>query len=163
MGLGKTIQAIAIAVYYKADWPLLIICPSSLRLNWSNEFAKWVPEIGYWDIKIIMKGKDIPNSLVNIVSYDLAHKMKLEQRSFGVIIADESHYLKNPDTIRAKTIVPILQKAKHAILLTGTPALSRPIELFSQLQALGCPIFNSAKAFGQRYCDAHVVWYVILL
>ena len=59
MGLGKTIQAIAIAVYYKADWPLLsffcfsvvydkavVICPSSLRLNWSNEFAKWVPEIG---------------------------------------------------------------------------------------------------------------------
>jgi len=26
-----------------------------------------------------------------------------------------------------------LQKAKHALLLTGTPALSRPIELFKQV------------------------------
>lgn len=30
MGVGKTIQALAVACVYKADWPLLIICPSSL-------------------------------------------------------------------------------------------------------------------------------------
>ena len=36
MGVGKTIQAIAVSCVYKEDWPLLIVCPSSLvslRLN----------------------------------------------------------------------------------------------------------------------------------
>jgi SNF2 family DNA or RNA helicase len=30
MGVGKTIQAIAVSCVYKEDWPLLIVCPSSL-------------------------------------------------------------------------------------------------------------------------------------
>lgn len=35
MGLGKTVQALTIARYYMDDWPLLIVCPSSLRLTWA--------------------------------------------------------------------------------------------------------------------------------
>ena len=31
MGLGKTIQALGIADYYRSEWPLLIVCPSSVR------------------------------------------------------------------------------------------------------------------------------------
>lgn len=33
-GLGKTVQAIGIALCFQEDWPLLIICPKSLRLQW---------------------------------------------------------------------------------------------------------------------------------
>ncbi len=33
-GLGKTVQAIGIAVCFQEDWPLLIVCPKSLRLQW---------------------------------------------------------------------------------------------------------------------------------
>lgn len=56
MGLGKTLQAIAIAAYYKCvhlarvineyrdDWPLLVIAPSSLCLQWTQEIKKWVDE-----------------------------------------------------------------------------------------------------------------------
>ena len=37
MGVGKTIQAIAVSCVYKEDWPLLIVCPSSLvSLRLSN-------------------------------------------------------------------------------------------------------------------------------
>ena len=36
MGLGKTLQAIAVMSYYREDWPLLVICPSSVRLTWSE-------------------------------------------------------------------------------------------------------------------------------
>lgn len=36
MGLGKSIQALGIARYFKADWPLLIICPSSVKFSWLN-------------------------------------------------------------------------------------------------------------------------------
>lgn len=38
--LGKSLQAIAVAAYYFRDWPLLIICPSSLRLAWEDEICK---------------------------------------------------------------------------------------------------------------------------
>ena len=40
--LGKTIQAIAIAAYYADDWPLLVVCPSSVRLTWKNELLRWL-------------------------------------------------------------------------------------------------------------------------
>ena len=36
MGLGKTLQAIAVMSHYQCDWPLLVICPSSVRLTWAE-------------------------------------------------------------------------------------------------------------------------------
>ena len=36
MGLGKTLQAIAVMSYYRSEWPLLIICPSSVRFIWAE-------------------------------------------------------------------------------------------------------------------------------
>ena len=36
MGLGKTLQAIAVMSHYRSDWPLLVVCPSSVRLTWAE-------------------------------------------------------------------------------------------------------------------------------
>lgn len=58
MGLGKTIQAIAIAYYYKNEWPLLIVVPSSLRYPWVDEMEKWIPELSPDDISIIQNKTD---------------------------------------------------------------------------------------------------------
>ena len=95
---------------------------------------------------------------------------------FHVIIADESHYLKNADAQRTKAILPLLQSANRAVLLTGTPALSRPAELYPQLacvesavacvgsvanrrvtSAIGRGVFKAFKPFGFRYCNGHRV------
>ena len=37
MGLGKTVTSLAIMTYYMKEWPLLILCPSSLRHTWPAE------------------------------------------------------------------------------------------------------------------------------
>lgn len=37
------IQAICIAACYPEDWPLLIICPSSMRLVWYDALTNWLP------------------------------------------------------------------------------------------------------------------------
>ncbi|KAG8147383.1 hypothetical protein E2320_022489, partial [Naja naja] len=121
-GLGKTIQAIAVSYHYKNEWPLLIVVPSSLR--------------------------QIPKSKVTVLGYGLltsdAHVLidTLCKQKFKVVIIDESHYMKSRNAVRSKILLPIVQNAIRAVLLTGTPALGRPEELFMQLEAL-CP-----KKFG---------------
>ena len=42
MGLGKTPQGIALAAYYKKDWPVVVLAPSSLLFNWKKEFMTWL-------------------------------------------------------------------------------------------------------------------------
>lgn len=163
MGLGKTIQSIAIASCYRSEWPILVICPSSVRVNWSNEFVKWL-DVCPLDIRVIMSGKESIDSLITIVSYDLVHRSSIlddiAKKQFQVIIADESHYIKNNSAKRTTAIVPILKQAKRVILLSGTPALSRPEEVYTQLDAL-CPKLFPAKSgfkeFATRYCAAQKV------
>lgn len=55
--------------------------------------------------------------------------------SFGVVVCDESHALKSHSAKRTQFLWPVVQRAKRAILITGTPALSRPIELFPQVSS----------------------------
>jgi SWI/SNF-related matrix-associated actin-dependent regulator 1 of chromatin subfamily A len=38
-------------------------------------------------------------------------------------------------------------------LLTGTPALAKPKDLFNSLNIIRPDIFSSFKEFGYRYCD----------
>jgi len=42
MGVGKTVQAIGISYIYRSEWPVLILCPSSLKYNWEDEILKWL-------------------------------------------------------------------------------------------------------------------------
>lgn len=157
MGLGKTIQAIGVAAYYRDEWPLLIITPSSLRLQWAEQLERWLGDIPSADINVVMTGKCDVLAPVNIISYDLVTKMapKIAAVDFKVVICDESHFLKSYSAKRTKAVVPILQRAKRAVLLTGTPAVSRPVELFSQLSAIRAELFPYFPPFGSRYCNGH--------
>lgn len=58
MGLGKTLQALSIAYYYKNEWPLLIVCPSSMRFPWIEEIEKWLPDIQPDELNLIQSGTD---------------------------------------------------------------------------------------------------------
>lgn len=73
------------------------------------------------------------------------------ERGFGFIIMDESHTLKNFKAKCTSVAHELAKKAKRVILLSGTPALSRPVELFSQLQMLDRNFFNF-KEYSTRYC-----------
>ncbi|XP_053765279.1 DNA annealing helicase and endonuclease ZRANB3 isoform X1 [Panthera pardus] len=165
MGLGKTIQAIAIAYFYKEEWPLLIVVPSSLRYPWTEEMEKWIPELSPEDISVIQNKTDIgriSTSKVTILGYGLLTTdaetliCALNNQNFKVVIVDESHYMKSRNATRSKILLPIVQTAKRAILLTGTPALGRPEELFMQIEALFPQKFGTWTEYAKRYCNAHV-------
>lgn len=40
---GKSLQALALALAYRQEWPLLIICPNILKYFWRYEILKWIP------------------------------------------------------------------------------------------------------------------------
>lgn len=156
MGLGKTIQAIAISNYYSKDWPLLVVTPSSVRYSWEESFHNWLPSLDRQEICVINSGKDhIPNNKVVLMSYDLLTKLKdsIIKRKFRSIIFDESHFLKNPKSARTKAAQEIMKQMNRIILLTGTPALSRPIELYTQISALRPRNFFTYVEYGVRYCN----------
>ncbi|XP_068602328.1 SWI/SNF-related matrix-associated actin-dependent regulator of chromatin subfamily A-like protein 1 [Brachionichthys hirsutus] len=157
MGLGKTVQAICIAAYYRNEWPLLVVAPSSVRFTWAEAFGRWLPSINPDSINVVVKAKDdLQSGLVNIISYDLLSRVdKRCQRSpFNVLIMDESHFLKNIKTARCKAALPLLKAARRVILLSGTPAMSRPAELYTQILAVRPALFPRFHEFGMRYCDA---------
>jgi hypothetical protein len=58
-GVGKTVQAIALAACNMQEWkPLLVICPASLRLLWAEEIEKWLPELRPRDLHLIASSAD---------------------------------------------------------------------------------------------------------
>ena len=164
MGLGKSIQAIATAVYFRREWPLLILAPASMVASWHQQLLRWISEevLSPSEIQVIYDGKvrSIDGTVV-ILSYDLSVKLSdlIQNRGFRVIIADECHALRNIDTKRSKRLIPIISAAERALLLSGTPALSRPIELFPQIQAINPKLFPKRHDFALRYCDAHKSYY----
>ncbi|XP_070770465.1 SWI/SNF-related matrix-associated actin-dependent regulator of chromatin subfamily A-like protein 1 [Enoplosus armatus] len=157
MGLGKTVQAICIAAYYRNEWPLLVVAPSSVRFTWAEAFRRWLPSLNPDSINVVVKAKDnLRSGLVNIISYDLLSRMDKQQpgNPFNVLIMDESHFLKNMKTARCKAALPLLKAAKRVILLSGTPAMSRPSELYTQILAVRPTLFPRFHEFGMRYCNA---------
>ena len=155
MGLGKTIQAIASMSAFKDDWPLLIIAPCGAKINWKNELLRWLKlnrnskkdnntvlvlnenKIKMLtkkdeDVKGLLKGKQ---DEVVITSFEIARDNKtLERGMFKAVIVDESHILKNKKGKATKRITVLLEGANRVILLSGTPALSKPSDLETQLK-----------------------------
>lgn len=158
MGLGKTIQALAIAFYYKLEWPLLIISPASLLYNWAESINMFLK----MESTIIRKISDFGEK-ISIISYDQASKNSdlILKLKFQVMIIDECHYLKSLQSKRTVNLLPIIQNSTRSILLSGTPALSRPLELFPIISAIDKSIFPKFFEYGKRYCNGRKVghWY----
>jgi N12 class adenine-specific DNA methylase len=86
MGLGKTLQALATILYWRHEWPVLIVVPSSLRLQWADQVQQWIPNIVPTDINISTSQQTLPlynhlsfyfNSSISSfsLSYSLTHSL----------------------------------------------------------------------------------------
>lgn len=150
---GKTVQALAWLRLHPENRPAIIVCPASLKLNWEREAKKWLTE----NEKIhVVNGKGWKNNqTIYIINYDILkkHYEHLTSIDAKVIILDESHYVKNSKAQRTKLATEISRKIPNRILLTGTPVLNRPVELWQQLNILDPNTWNNFFSYGVRYCN----------
>lgn len=153
-GLGKTAQAIAIASRIRKA-PILIICPASLRLNWLDELLMWSTVAdAAGKIHVVATRDDRFQGPVCVTSYDQATRRIKEVEALRpqIVILDEAHLIRNTDSNRGKRISKLCRTAPHRLLLTGTPIINRPLELFELLRALNTPGLPHYVDFGKRYC-----------
>jgi len=148
MGLGKTIQAIGLINLLHLR-KILIVCPASLKINWEREMRKWLVD----GQSIEIENGTWRDADVCIVNYDILkkHAETIRNIQWDILIGDESHYVKNHKAQRTKLFFSI--PAGRKLLLTGTPVLNRPIELFPMLQDFGVYFARSFWRYGERYCD----------
>ena len=162
MGLGKTIQLLAVISSYIEEnsnpKPSIVVCPSSLSLNWKNEINKFAPSIK----TLVIHGnanerkdqiESIPEYNLVITSYDLLKRdidiYKDENIEFKYIIADEAQYIKNNNTQNARAIKVIKSETRYA--LTGTPIENSLSELWSIFDFIMPGYLFSYKKFKELY------------
>ncbi|TFG63339.1 MAG: DEAD/DEAH box helicase, partial [Spirochaetales bacterium] len=134
MGLGKTIQTIALMLALKEDGRLgngcLVVVPASLCVNWEREIARFAPSLS---VCVFMGNRRTlrKNADVVITSYQTFVKdhEKILGRSFDLLVLDEAHTIKNPDTRQSKTVRQA--QVPMRLALSGTPVENNLSELWS--------------------------------
>lgn len=166
MGLGKTLTALAVTFQYREEWPVLVICPPTLRHQWRSQILHWLRHaVRLEDVQLVMTGKAVVSetALFVVVPYSLLSNTQLQQKSdggdFQVVICDESHYIKEHSSQRTKAALPVLQRAKRAVLLSGTPSLNHAAELHPQVQAILGTEAIAFRKFAERYANLRRVRY----
>jgi len=155
MGTGKTIQCIAWLHLHKDDpGKILIVCPSSLKINWEREFTKWSD----FSCHIIngTTSYTLPESQVYIINYDIISywESTFQKIDWKCVAADEVHFVQNRQTKRSKSTLGIAKKSKAFIAMSGTPITNRPVSFFSVLNLLDRETFSNFWWYAQRFCGA---------
>ena len=161
MGMGKSIQSITWAVNYLDRYPIIVICPASLKSNWERE---WITHV---KIKpcILESTKphslDSPTSRVYIINYDVLHAWLGVLKSIkpSLIILDECHYLAGRGTRRTRSAKYLCHGVPHVIGLSGTPLTNRPADLFSTLNIIRPDLFPYYSPYAWEYCGRRkTIW-----
>lgn len=161
MGLGKTIQSISLMLYIKEQQgdvgPHLIVAPKSTLGNWQKEFEKFAPGfhvhtlVGDQDERgnaISALRKDIAQGkpVACVTNYEQVYRNDyLTRTSWGLIVVDEGHRLKNPDTVIHGAMAKLMCRMR--LLLTGTPLQNSLNELWALLHYLLPDLFTNMMDF----------------
>ena len=180
-GLGKTLQSIGI-VDTAGAYPCLVICPSSLKINWQREFEKFTDKSALvldnavrttWPYLLRMGMHQVAvvnyESLRKYFVWDIrpdgksggtprAFRLKdvvfcPQIRMFKSVIIDESHRVKDPSAQQTIFTKGLSVGKDYIILLSGTPVVNRPEDLIAQLSIMGrLAEFGGRSQFMADYC-----------
>jgi superfamily II DNA or RNA helicase len=172
MGLGKTLQTLAFLRSRRREegdasgptrnrlltsagaMPHLVVCPTSLVFNWVAEAKKFTPELKV----LALHGPDrharfdeIATSDLVVTSYALIRRdaERYRELEFDTVALDEAQHIKNRQTQNAQAVKAV--KARHRIVLTGTPLENSVLDLWSIFDFLMPGYLGTAKDFRERY------------
>lgn len=159
MGLGKTLQTLAWISLRRVNaavqqQPVLIVCPTSLVENWSEEIARFVPHLKVLAITGSdrhAKWGEVAAANVVITSYALLRRDSEQYRdlAFAAVVLDEAQHIKNRSTQNALAAKRL--QAPHRLVLTGTPVENSVSDLWSIMDFLMPGYLGSHETFHQHY------------
>lgn len=131
-GLGKTAQSVIAASVAKA-YPLLVVVPNVVKMNWAREVSRWTPQRRATVIH--GDGQDIDAFAdVFIINYEILDRHLSWMLTFGFkgMVVDEAHMIKNTQSQRSRNVLAIAEQIKQQtpghdpllIALTGTPLIN---------------------------------------
>lgn len=162
MGLGKTIQALVFlqSIYYGEQGiaaphtASLLVVPRSLLVNWQREASRFTPSLRIMEFfesarlkdTDIFKDVDLVITTYGVMLRDI---QLLHGYEFYYAILDESQSIKNPlsQTARAAHLL----RARHRLVLTGTPIENSTAELWSQFTFLNPGLLGNLKYFKTEF------------
>lgn len=162
MGLGKTLQTIAYLLHEAYDrtqgraGASLVVCPASLVYNWMAELERFAP--GLKAAAVVgskTRRRDVIAAAgsfdVLVTSYDYVRRDidLLASLSFGTVVLDEAHYIKNAKTQAARSVKRL--SAKRRFALTGTPVENRLSDLWSIFDFLMPGVLGTEGEFARRF------------
>ncbi|MGD1031490.1 MAG: DEAD/DEAH box helicase [Opitutaceae bacterium] len=148
MGLGKTLQVLSLlAARPVQDRPSLVVCPASVVPVWREEIAKFFPHL---TVDVLKSGRDFTartDPVLWLASYTQLrkHRSLLDGVEFGYAVLDEGQFIKNPDAKVTQTCFAV--RARHRVVLTGTPLENRQLDLWSIFRFLLPGLLGSRAAF----------------
>ena len=158
MGLGKTVQTLAHIASLNAlgrlNQGVLIVAPTSVLPNWLAEIENFVPHLS----TLLLHGPDRRAQMDSIAEHDIVltsypllvrDKDLLARTTFGLIVYDEAHNLKNPRT--ASHAAARLLSAERRIALTGTPVENRLTDAWALIDLVVPGLLGSLSEFGRTY------------
>lgn len=174
MGLGKTIQAMALIL---ANPPknlkhktTLIVAPLALLRQWEREIQTKIkpryeletlvfhgpaandikiPDLLQYDVVLCTYGK-LQTEFKNKHEYNKPAKVKIlsEKTRFHRVILDEAHNIKNQSTLCSKAAAEI--KSEYRLCMTGTPFMNRAEEIFPLIRFLRIPPYDEWAQFSEN-------------
>ena len=148
MGLGKTLQVLSLLAARPIEGsPHLVVCPASVVPVWREEITRFFPGIA---CDVLKTGHDFTlqrGPVVWLASYTQLrkHKHLLGQVEFGYAVLDEGQFIKNPDAKVTHASFSI--RARHRLVLTGTPLENRQLDLWSIFRYLLPGLLGSRQTF----------------
>ncbi len=155
MGLGKTVQTIAFLLSRKNEGPSLVVAPASVVSNWRNEIQRFAPTLRAYNLGAEPARQEVLNRCKNgdviLATYGLLVSMQeqLTEKSWNVVCLDEAHHIKNRGTKTSAVCMEL--KARHRLILTGTPVQNHLGELWNLFQFINPGLLGTYEGFNQKF------------
>jgi superfamily II DNA or RNA helicase len=157
MGLGKTIQALALLLARGPGGPALVVAPTSVCSNWTEEASRFAPSLRLHELRAGANGdrEALVNSLdamdVLIATYGLLERNAtlLCGTRWHTIILDEAQAIKNMDTKRSAAAMQL--EGDFRAMTTGTPIENNLSELWNLFRFINPHYLGSLESFTSRF------------